>query len=78
MAGLQSIVHKYKGSAPQAADAACYARARKNAAKTCERAERRSASFDANSKLIMPRAAFAGQIVLCCVVCLLAVSRSDR
>ena len=66
----------YKGSAPRA-DAARYARARKNATKTCK-GSRRGPWFGANSDLIMPRAACAEQIALCCAVCLLAVSRSDR
>ena len=41
-------------------------------------AERRGPSFVANGESIMPRAACAELIALCCAVCLLAVSHSNR
>ena len=41
-------------------------------------AERRGPRFGANSEFVMPRAVCAELIALCCAVCLLAVSRSDR
>ena len=72
------ISQREMGSAPQAADAVRHARARKNTNKTCKGTERRGPWCGANSKLMMPRAARAVLIALCCAVCLLAVSRSDR
>ena len=40
--------------------------------------ERRGPSLGATSDLIMPRATCAELIALCCAVCLLSMSRSDR
>ena len=45
---------------------------------TVKGVERRGQGSRASSDLIMPRATCAELIALCCVVCLLAVSRSDR
>ena len=67
----------YKGSAPRAADATRYARARKNTAK-CEGGTKKDPWFGAASDLIMPRANCAELIALCCAVCVLGMSRSDR
>ena len=83
----QYLVYKrYKGSAPRAADAARYARARQGRMQLktdyVKGAEIRGPRLGANSDLIMPRAACAEQIALLCsaVLCvlLLPVLRSDR
>ena len=51
--------------------------ARKTTTSKCE-GGRKGPRFDATSGLIMPRANCAEMIALCCAVCLLAMSRSDR
>ena len=74
------VLKKAQDSAPRAADAARYARARKNATETyVKRAGRRGPRlFGANSELIiMPRGVCAKLIALRCAVCLL-MSRSER
>ena len=74
------VLSKAQDSAPLAADAARYARARKNATETYVKgAERRGPRlFGANSELIiMPRGACAELITLRCAVCLM-MSRSER
>ena len=68
----------YKGSAPRAADAARYARARKIQLIYVKGAERRGPRFSATCDLIMPRATCAELIALSVLCCMLAMSRSDR
>ena len=66
-----------KGSAPRAADAVRYARAR-NIAK-CEMGKKKIPMIGANSDLIMPRGTRAELFVLCyCAVRLLAMPLSHR
>ena len=58
-----------------ATDVACFARARKNAAKTYVNGTRRKGPwFGATSELIMPKAAAcAEQVALCCAMCCVLV-----
>ena len=68
--GTLCVLKKAQGSAPRAADAARYARARKNATKYVKGAERRGPFLllGANSGLIMPRGDCAELIALRCAV----------
>ena len=67
----------HKGSALRAAHAALYTRARKNTTK-CKGGRKNRPKIRCNQRLIMPRATCAELIALCCAVCLLAMSHSDR
>ena len=71
--------HMYKSSAPRAADAARYARARKISTTKCVGGrKKRPMILSVTSDLIMARAACAELIALFLLCCMLAMSRSDR
>ena len=63
----------HKGSAPPAADAARYSRAKKNTTTVNVKGAGRSPLFGATSDLIVSKATCAELIALCCAVCLLAM-----